>query len=737
MKGLRSSIFGVTLLLFSTTCFALGLGEIKVNSALNEPLDAKVTLLNIGELDREEMLVGLASQQDFDRAGVDREYHLVDLRFKIDMSDQNRPLILITSSKPVREPYLDFLVELQWPAGRLLKEYTLFLDPPIFAGGRLASKPSTTTAPASADSVTRREEPAADSDAGGVGSGGTADYVVRGGDTLWGIARKFRGSNGSIQQAMLAIFEQNTDAFINGDMNLLKEGSTLALPDADGIRAVDAKLAEQRFVESAEQYRVSGSRELVSDEPVAPTEVVASDASGVLRLSSAGGDEQGVSAVQVGQASATGLVGAEQADELALAQEELASTTRENLELKEKLAQMEEQLATVTRMVELSDSQLSALQDGAPDTDSIADIAKKPEVTEAEPEADTESATATEPSEKGLFAALKNNLAIIAAALLLIVLGVLFLLARTRKEPDEDRLFPADIEADISPATQDQTVVAETQETSPGSTEGSLAAQESPELDLDSSLILAPDEKVDPIGEADIYLSVGDFAEAEAVIGRALELNARDSKLHLKLLSIFSEQGDTARFEEHYPSLVGLGDPAAIENANRMRSALPGIPADASVPETDSLTMAPEEPEIVEDAGQELLEPDEDFDLDIVSSDEVEVEPHTIATDDKESLADIELDLDLDTGLDEEEDPIVEADQQDAELENLEFDDFDIDEDLELLVEGDQVGTQLELAQAYIDMGDKAGAKDILSEIIATGDADQKAQAEEIIKQIS
>lgn len=103
---LRNSILTVGFLatLFANTVFALGLGEIKMNSSLNEPLDMEIQLLNVGELSELEMLVGLGSRDDFKKAGVERLFLLTGLRFKVDLSKPDHPIIRVTSKKPIREP---------------------------------------------------------------------------------------------------------------------------------------------------------------------------------------------------------------------------------------------------------------------------------------------------------------------------------------------------------------------------------------------------------------------------------------------------------------------------------------------------------------------------------------------------------------------------------------------------------------------------------------------------------
>ena len=111
---------------------ALGLGEISLDSYLNEPLKAQVDLLNIGGLHEDQIRIRLATSEDFKRMGVDRAYFLTSISFEVEIDDNGRARILISSEDPVLEPYLDFILEARWPSGRLLREYTVLVDPPVF-----------------------------------------------------------------------------------------------------------------------------------------------------------------------------------------------------------------------------------------------------------------------------------------------------------------------------------------------------------------------------------------------------------------------------------------------------------------------------------------------------------------------------------------------------------------------------------------------------------------------------
>ena len=120
--------------LLPTNSFALGLGEIEVNSFLNQPLNAEIEVISArpGEID--DLLVSLASREAFTRAGLARTRNLSDLRFSVKKSeDGERAVILVTTKGSVKEPFLNFLIEADWSKGRVLREFTILLDPPFYA----------------------------------------------------------------------------------------------------------------------------------------------------------------------------------------------------------------------------------------------------------------------------------------------------------------------------------------------------------------------------------------------------------------------------------------------------------------------------------------------------------------------------------------------------------------------------------------------------------------------------
>ena len=764
----------------------MGLGEIRQESTLNEPLEAEISLLSIGELDQNELLIGLASPEDFARAKVDREFYLVDLKFVPDFSDRANPVIKVTSSRPIREPYLNFLVEAIWPNGKLLREYTVLLDLPVFDESKLPGKPQAATSSQnqrpiarSADSNPQKGDAAAAvqqaavqqvSSTDATAGGEPGDYVVRRGDTLWGIADKFRSGEASIVQTLSAIYENNGHAFIDGDINRLRAGSVLGIPGASAARVADVE-AVQRQLGVQTEATDSGIKELDAGTSSASSGGSRNSRnSGVLRLTSPDYAEgEGTGSTASAGIEGGAVDGDSVRDELVVVQEELAKSTRENLELREKLANLQQQMETMSRLVELSDDELSALQMGlvdldtgdapgeAADTSGLSEATAEDEIIEplgidvgdkgldlamadspvagdagdsgsdsnAEDVLDASGAgvpgAQNAQETGGIFDTIKSNLATIAGIILVLVLAAFMFLARRRKDDESDEFAASDVNY-----VDDEDMALTEDPITPSDYLDAVdeTVEESKEELPAGVLELTDAEQVDPIGEADIYLSLGDFAEAEQIIARALQNNTDNSQLHLKMLDLFSAQQDLQRFDEHYPQLVALGDPDAIESADRLRSALVAEVGDSDWSQEESNMSA-------ESQG------DAD-DLHVPGADDSSLDDLAVQASASANGATESLDDDFDLQLEMPEEAWNESAGGSGDSAEKSAEEFVLEDDeFATLSSADEIATQLELAQAYIDMGDDEGAKNILSEVIASGDAHAQQRAEEIMNQIS
>ncbi len=370
---IRKLAFALSLLgvMIAESVFALGIGEATVKSALNQPLKAEIELVNSGELTAKEVLPGLATREEFLKANVDRVYFLSDLRFKVETNENGKLVVVLTTNKPVREPFLNFLVEVIWPSGRLLREYALLIDPPVFSEEPVAPVRAASVASASVQSgdvckipdaapVSRRSvaNPSAGIAAGEYGPTGSSD-------TLWDIAMKARPNRSvSPQQVMLAIQDLNPGAFIQGNINKLKAGQILRLPSLAQIKQRSSHQAIEQVITQNEAARGKRTKSVASSQaPAAPVTQAApaNSASDELKLVVAERTNETASSANSGTA-ADGTGGKESDPKLALTLEKLDKANIENQDLNGRVTDLEEQLKTLQRLLTLKNDQLATIQ---------------------------------------------------------------------------------------------------------------------------------------------------------------------------------------------------------------------------------------------------------------------------------------------------------------------------------------------------------------------------------------
>ncbi|MFN2337672.1 MAG: FimV family protein, partial [Gammaproteobacteria bacterium] len=219
--------------LAAQSALALGLGDIELKSALNQPLRAEVQLLSVTERELQELRVALASAEVFQQAGIDRPAFLSHIRFEPVRKPDGSAVIQLTSREAVREPFLDFMLEVVWANGKLVRAYTVLVDPPVTmpAPTPTAQLPAA-RAPAPAPARTTAPRPAAPTPAADVGTHSGDTYGPTGrNDTLWNIAAKVRPDGVGMEQAMLGLLKANPGAFIGHNINNLKAGYVLRVPD--------------------------------------------------------------------------------------------------------------------------------------------------------------------------------------------------------------------------------------------------------------------------------------------------------------------------------------------------------------------------------------------------------------------------------------------------------------------------------------------------------------------------
>ena len=637
-RTLLSTLVITSTLGLNANVFALGMGELELKSTLNQPLQAEITLTNIDDLSEWEIKPSLASDGDFDRAGVEKIFFLSDIDFDI---QGNR--IVLTSDKSVTEPFLNFLVQVNWPSGRVLREYTLLLDPPVF---------DEKIQPLAAPQETQRIETQAvvpvvastnswQSEAAAPGT-----YKVQRNDTLWEIAINTRPNRQiTPQQMMLAIQDSNPSAFIKGNINRLKTHQVLRIPTEQQMAARNNSQAVNEVLRQNRELQTAGAQ--LDATTKAPQTIKAEQLTdgGELKLLT---KESEVSE-SAGASGEVGLEGEGNQDglqnDLAIALETLDTSKLENDDLKNRLEALEEQIATLQRLVSLKDDQLASIQtielqksaqqanslaEAKPVTDPVsnelpesleAESAEQvletgtdtdfnyaePELTEAPVDALAAQSDVVDPAEidpvlaadqiqkeiedrykpKGFIAeamAKPEMLAGLAAgiALLLGLIGLAWKKRRAAKEEIED---PELVGFDENFEFTDENV----DDSSLDSFEFDEDDATAPEDELNDDLLegIGGQDEVDSessedtvaqtadiIGEAEIYIAYGRFDQAADLLKNSIQQEPSRLDLRMKLLEVYVETDDAESFAEAELDLNSVGDVESNDKASAMRARL-------------------------------------------------------------------------------------------------------------------------------------------------------------------
>jgi pilus assembly protein FimV len=389
-----------------------------VQSGLGQPLRAEIEVVNLQRGEAETLSTRIASPDAFREAGVDYGVVVPQVRAALERRGENRYVIRLSTLNPVEEPFVDLLVELNWAAGRLVRQYTFLLDPADYKGPQPiaaappavaapapeakpveAPKPPEVTAaapaaPAPAPAPAPAEKPAAPT----LASEPTGTYEVKQGDTLGKIAAQYKPEGVSAQQMLVALYRANEDAFINKNMNLVRAGRVLSIPDraaAEAVAPADAnKIVNAQFQDFNEyraklgqvvaaapapaqvpQQRATGRIVAQADDASAPVKPAARDE---LRISKA---EAAKSAKAAAQARA----------------DDIAARDRTIAEANSRVNDLEKNVKDLQKLLELKNQQLADLQKQAQVAKAAPPPPPAPAPKPAEPAKAVEVAKAPEP----------------------------------------------------------------------------------------------------------------------------------------------------------------------------------------------------------------------------------------------------------------------------------------------------------------------------------------------------
>jgi pilus assembly protein FimV len=843
---------------------ALGLGNIVMNSALNQPLNAEVELLSVRKGDLTNLVVQLGSAEDFQRVGAERAFFLTKIKFDVVKRKDGTAYIQLSSAQMITEPFLDFVVEAQWSRGRILREFTVLVDPPVLSNEAPAPlQQASVTAPSMASTATEsvnhqavpiraRAELSAVSHA----AGELVYGPVKHNDTLWVIANNMRPNGVTVNQMMAALVRANPNAFYNGNANQLKAGYVLRVDDTSvldslSVASADAEIERQRVEWRA---RKNGHLMAQTDAPVGGRVARAGDAATGARSTAEDARLKLVAPGNRGRGSGTGDANAQQMrEDLLLAAEALDANRQETDELKTRLSAMEEQLAAMQRLIMLKDDEMLAMQTNmgaesssltaeeisvaevtAPKTindevseaaiDQAMDEAAKPEAAASAPAAPVVAPVVYE--EPSLF----DNPLLLYGGIGVLLLLVAAVVQRRRKMRDgfEESILNVDNEGSDAGATAD----------SMGGGESSMVSDFAMSEMSGMSGIESDAADVDPISEADVYLAYGRHQQAEDILKEALEKEPERKEIKLKLLEVSFAAKNREAFElgaqEFYDVLGDETDPMwakvvtmgtqlcpgsdlfggsnadalkddleemaeagdddlldfdfEIDTSNvdldvtandleanevfaELEAATSGdlletptetIEMDSSLDFSDETAFPSDnsldfdaEP-VLESAVDELPDANKkaktndnnldfdvsslDFNLDVSAEDETAAVTDTGALDfDLDGLTDASEDINAALSMDDTAEIVFEENDTFVLDDSAEGLDNELDDALadDIFSEVDEVGTKLDLAKAYVDMGDADGARSILDEVMEEGTDDQKKQAEELLLQLA
>lgn len=584
---------------------AAGLGKVSVFSALGQPLRAEIEL----SATREElsgMRAQLASADAFRQAGLDLPTTLLGIKFAIDKRPNGVSVIKLTSDRPINDPFVDMLLEINWPAGRLVREYTFLLDPPEVAAKAAApvapaltrpveARPAASAEPRPAPKAERAPPRAAEPAARAAGTG---EHEVKRGETLRKIANETKPEGVSLEQMLVGLFRANQEAFDGGNMNRLKAGKILTVPEKGAVEAVSEAEAKKIVVAQSSDWNAY-RRKLAGVAAQAPVSADAGKQQAAGRITAKVEDKAAPAEAPKDQVrvSTSGAAGAKGAAAAKPSEEDTVAREKALREANERLASLEKNVAELQKLVDMKNQSLAELQkqaagkapSKAPDAVAAApalvpppapEVAKpaEPALTppaapekadepaatksdEVKPEAAPEPAPAPaempkpkpkvvipppEPEPEPSFVEeLLGNPSLLGG-----VGGILALLAgyvvykRRRAPAGEAPIVGASTLSQQSSLTANsvfRSTGGQSVDTShtPAQTDFSQAGPGS--IDTD---------EVDPVAEADVYMAYGRDAQAEEILLEAKQKDPKRLAIHLKLLEIYANRKSLKQFEE-------------------------------------------------------------------------------------------------------------------------------------------------------------------------------------------
>ncbi|MEO9077963.1 MAG: FimV/HubP family polar landmark protein [Rhodanobacter sp.] len=767
-RSLKLSML-VALALGSSQLMALDLGKIQVKSALGQPLLAEIPLYPTHPAELQGLTVQLASSEQFTHAGILGGRTTIPLRFSVADVGAGHRVIRITSSAAVNDPLLDLLIEVKGKSGKSVREYAILLDPPgsqpmapvVAAPAPRAERPAINGATATPKSVVAAPTPQASTAANG-------QYgPVKAGQTLSGIARSTAPAGVDVQQMMLALQQANPDAFYRNNINALKRGAVLRVPSTTEAQAtaLAAAVAEVRRQNSDWRTNAPGKPAVVAD-----TASRSSNSGAASPESTGNGDRLALVQPKMGGDVSQGggkddKSAASARADLLRAKESMASLQQQSTDLKTRLKDLADINSKNERLLSLKDSEIAALQSqlAASRKDlgksmpaaaaTVAEVTDKPAAIETP--ASATSAPAASTSAGSMMASASTALAPAAAASS----------SMSMTPPAATSSAPASAGSAMAQAAGEAIAVKPVSKPvpSPHAVEQPwymqtwawgagavvvlllivltlMGRRRKPAAAISNSASSLADRFGEPSLDDDNLPDDVD-TDQEQLLDQLAE-HPDDIYLHLELVTLYYSRRDIEHFEAAAEAMYAhVTDPAQDEWQDVLHMGedlVPGHPLFDHHDESHADTVAAGDFDIndYDDTSdvatvvssmppampKKVSEYNFNFDLTNPQPSESELEPelepdHAMAADDVTVFAP----HDADTALIEEHDRLPPAHPAVENVNDaLEFSD-------------DPIDTKLDLARAYLDMGDADGARAMLDEVLREGSQMQRDTAQRLL----
>jgi len=553
----------------ASSAFALALGRITVQSALGEPLRAEIDIPEINADEAATLKPSLALPAAFRAAGLEYNPALAGVQISLQRRADGRAYIRLTSDRVVSEPFVDLILQATWASGRIVRDYTILLDPPALrarapaaptspqvvatpvAPSRVIPAPAAAAAPAPAApsaSRTAASAPAATRPAQ------SRQVTVQRGDTASQIARANKPAQVSLDQMLVALLRANQNAFINGNLNLLKAGTVLNMPSEEQVNAVSESEASSTVIAQSKDFNEFRNK-LASNAPTQKVEAADRAAGGAIKAQvedkrsvaptpdkltlSKGNADAKAAEEKIAQAKAAEDA-AKRAAELARNVKDLSSINAASAAAgtAAPLAAAPVASSAAAPVAIIAAAPVAAASAAAEPVATPAPVASAPVETPAP--APKALPVPAEPESGFLNQLLGNPLMLLGGGLLIALLAGLGIY-KARQRRDAAEVDSAFLESRLQPDSFFGASGGQRVDTAEAAATGSSMVYSPSQLD-------AADD-VDPVAEADVYLAYGRDMQAEEILKEALRTHPGRIAVHQKLLDIYAKRRDAQAFE--------------------------------------------------------------------------------------------------------------------------------------------------------------------------------------------